>query len=363
MNVKPISSIKHIEENETGSIKEIENGYEITVLKPQSWNGVRLLYPLSKNEVYNIEIDATAENDNSLLEVIITSSIGENRVASFFLNKDKVQKHQCFFTSLDNSDHIAFRMSTFSGFSTGKLIIKNIKVSNLFPISDSSDLLEKTKMLGPWFHQINLNGVKTRDIFKTDSPKSYKFDKNYTDQDFNDNPLWIWSRFKKYVPENLDGKNVLDIACNCGFYSFELSNRGANVIGIDNSYQDIVRANFSKKVLGIENVEFRICDVDEINKEFKSQFDIVLCLGLLYHLKDPERTINNVSKMTNFAIFETIASNEDSSRLILDPAYTQDGYLPTTIWLKEAFHRAGFSRVELVTHPDFGRKIFVCKKD
>ncbi len=364
MNSETIFLIEHIlEDNEGGRVKEIENGYEIAVDKPQSWNGVRLAYPLSKDGIYFVEMDISTENDNSLLEIILTNPLGENRITSFVINSNKIQKIQYPFTSLHHSDFISLRMSTFSGFSTGKLSIRNIRVSNLFPVSNSTDLLEKTKMLGPWFHQLDLDGVKTRDVFKTDSPKSNRFDENYSEQDFKDNPLWIWSKFKNYIPDRLDEKKVLDIACNCGFYSFELSKRGANVMGIDNSYQDIVRANFAKNILKIENVEFRICNVDEMNKEFESQFDMILCLGLLYHLWDPECVINNVSKMTNFAIFETIASNDNSSRLILDPNYTQDGYLPTIGWLKGAFHKAGFSKVELVTSPSFGRKVFVCKKN
>lgn len=71
MITKSISSIEYTEENDIGSIKVVENGYEITVSKPQSWNGVKFRYPLSNDEVYNIEIDASSQNDNSLLEIIL----------------------------------------------------------------------------------------------------------------------------------------------------------------------------------------------------------------------------------------------------------------------------------------------------
>lgn len=363
MNFKPIAIRSHSFENiKSGLASKNQQGFQLSLDKINSWIGVKLECNFKKDGVYVIKFAASAEIVNSLLEVNIPIGSDRIRAASFKLT-DTETKNYLFFTPFD-SKHISFTYSTFGGFSTGKIWIKNVEIFDMLPVKDREDLKEKIQYLGPWYHQLNLNGIKTRNIFKTDSPS---LKEGYTDyftyQDYVDNPLWIWSRFKNSIPKDLTGKKVLDIACNNGFYSFELAKRGALVTGFDNSYQDIMRANFAKKVIRINNVEFTLSSVEKLDSKFRSKFDIVLCLGLLYHLRNPEQIINSVSKITNYAIFETIADpTRKTSELISDPTITADGYLPTIPWLKNSFEQAGFSSIEQVTPPDFRRYVFVCKR-
>jgi len=242
---------------------------------------------------------------------------------------------------------------------------KKIKTEDLFPIKNDNDLKKKIRFLGPWFHQIDLNGIKTRDIYKTDSPSTKRgYHEDFTEQDYIDNPLWIWTKFKDKIPNNLNEKRGLDIGCNCGFYSIELAKRGANVIGIDYSYSALVQANFAKQVLELHNITFQSGNITNLEETFKTKFDIILCLGLLYHIQDPEAAIKSVSKITDYAIFETLAdyANPKSELVQNHPSATPYGILPTTNWLKDTFKQYGFKNVEEVTRPDFGRHVFICKK-
>src|SRR5690348_6350487 len=70
---------------------------------------------------------------------------------------------------------------------------------------ETTRLEERIASLGPWFHNLRLNGIETApDHFLGDYP-STKFE-----------------RFSDALPRNLAGKTVLDIGCNAGFYSIEM---------------------------------------------------------------------------------------------------------------------------------------------
>ena len=71
--------------------------------------------------------------------------------------------------------------------------------------------------LGPWFHNIDLGGVKTA-----------------PDHFLGDYPAVKWRGFAHAIPPDLTGRTVLDIGCNGGFYAIEMKRRGAErVVGID----------------------------------------------------------------------------------------------------------------------------------
>src|SRR5688572_9263775 len=72
------------------------------------------------------------------------------------------------------------------------------------------EIHRRLQPLGEWFHNINLNGVWT-------APNHFLG--NY--------PEVKWRNFEHAIPQNLEGKSVLDIGCNGGFYSIEMKRRGA----------------------------------------------------------------------------------------------------------------------------------------
>jgi tRNA (mo5U34)-methyltransferase len=361
--MQSVNVLEQKSESKIGKIIQPQSDFMLEVNTKNSWDGVRIVFESNQDNIYRVEFEAGSSEKNCLLEIILPTEKREYRICSFILESSK--KLQFIFTPMHNSNSISFRISSYGGYSPGKIEIKKLHIFNLFPISDHEDLKQKIKIIGPWFHQIDLDGIKTRDVSRTDSPsRPGGFIKHFTMQDFIDNPIWIWSKFKDSLPQYLSGYRILDIACNSGFYSFELTKRGATVIGIDNSYEDIVRAKFAKKVLGQKNVNFEIINVDDLETEFSEKFDMVLCLGLLYHVNDPKRLIQKVSKITDFAFFETIANvKSQSAELIDDRSITSDGYLPTIPWLIDSFKEAGFTKIEQITKPDFSRVVFRCKKD
>jgi tRNA (mo5U34)-methyltransferase len=127
----------------------------------------------------------------------------------------------------------------------------------------------RVRDLGDWFHNISLGGVQT-------APKHF----------LGDYPSVKWIRFAHVIPEDLRGKAVLDIGCNAGFYSLEMKRRGADrVVAIDSDPKYLAQARFAAEVSGLD-IEFRQLSVYEV-AQLNQKFDIVLFLGVLYHLRHP----------------------------------------------------------------------------
>jgi tRNA (mo5U34)-methyltransferase len=112
-------------------------------------------------------------------------------------------------------------------------------------------------------------------------------------------------RFRHLMPHllaaqngSLQGKRVLDIACNSGFWSMQCALRGANVVGFDARPQNIEQANLVKRVVGIDNVEFKVLDFWDMSlQSLGGAFDIVLCLGFLNHLPYPIQALQVIKNM------------------------------------------------------------------
>lgn len=134
---------------------------------------------------------------------------------------------------------------------------------------DKARLEQKISTLGPWFHNMNLGGVQTApDHFLGDYPQ-VKFDS-----------------FRHALPLDLTGKSVLDIGCNGGFYSLEMKRRGASrVLGIDSDPHYLHQARFAAEIEGAE-IEFLCMPVWDV-AGLREKFDLVLFMGVLYHLRHP----------------------------------------------------------------------------
>ena len=130
--------------------------------------------------------------------------------------------------------------------------------------------------LGPWFHNIPL----TRTIG--------------TRPELPEHPANRWSAIDPFVPRDLTGKTVLDIGVNAGFFSLEMKRRGAaRVIGIDIIPYILAQTRFTSHwfELPIELLEWDVYDVDSLGT-----FDVVVFLGVLYHLKHPLYALEKIEK-------------------------------------------------------------------
>ena len=190
---------------------------------------------------------------------------------------------------------------------------------------DPDDILRQVRALGEWFHNIDLNGVKT-------APNHF----------LGDYPGVKWRRFSSAIPEDLTGKTVLDIGCNAGFYCHEMKRRGAmRVVGIDHDQTYLAQARFAAKVTGLD-IEFRKMSVYEIGG-LGERFDIVLFLGVFYHLRHPLLALDLLHKYAarDTVVFQSMLRGSSA----IEPL--ADDY---TFWENDIFDRPGFPHLYFIEH-------------
>lgn len=110
---------------------------------------------------------------------------------------------------------------------------------------------------------------------------------------------------------SVDGLRVLDLACLEGMFSVELARLGARVVGIEGREANVAKARFAQETLSLENLEFHQDDVRNLSEERYGRFDVILCLGILYHLNPPD-VFSFVGSMASvcdgFTVIDTHAS-------------------------------------------------------
>lgn len=183
----------------------------------------------------------------------------------------------------------------------------------------------KVAALGPWFHNLDLQGVKT-------APQHF----------LGDYPMVKWQRFCAAVPEDLRGKSVIDIGCNAGFYAIEMKRRGADrVLAIDSDEDYLAQARFAAKVSD-SDVEFRrlsVYDAESIGE----RFDIVLFMGVLYHLRHPLLALDLIHAhlSRDLLVFQSMLRGSGIVAPIADDYDFAE---------RRPFDRAGYPKMHFVEH-------------
>src|SRR5205085_3065443 len=92
-------------------------------------------------------------------------------------------------------------------------------------------------------------------------------------------------------PDDCTGLRVLDLGARDGFFSFAFERRGAEVVAVDYVPADQTGFAIAAELLG-SKVTYLHENVYNLTPEKHGTFDVVLCLGLLYHLPDPMRALH-----------------------------------------------------------------------
>ena len=148
----------------------------------------------------------------------------------------------------------------------------------------------RAEALGPWFHNMELRGVRT-------APEHF----------LGDYPAVKWQRFQADLPRDLSGMTVLDIGCNAGFYSMEMKRRGAaRVLGIDFDEDYLAQARFAAEVEELD-IEFRQMSVYDV-AALGERFDVVFFIGVLYHLRHPLLALDLIHEHVarNLLVFQSL---------------------------------------------------------
>jgi tRNA (mo5U34)-methyltransferase len=184
---------------------------------------------------------------------------------------------------------------------------------------------ERVTELGDWFHNLNLGGVQTA-----------------PDHFLGDYPAVKWQRFADAIPQDLAGRSVLDIGCNGGFYSIEMKRRGATrVVGVDSDARYLAQARFAAEVQGAD-IEFREMSVYEL-PSLGETFDIVLFMGVLYHLRHPLLALDILHEHVcrDMLVFQSMLRGS------ADPSHAKPDYL---FWESDQFADDSYPRMYFVEH-------------
>jgi tRNA (mo5U34)-methyltransferase len=225
---------------------------------------------------------------------------------------------------------------------------------------------DRVSFFAPWFHNLHLpDGTQTApDHFLGDFP-SYK-----------------WKEIEAYLPADLSGWRVLDIGCNAGFYCFELARLGAKVVGIDSNPHYLEQAGWAAGQYGLEDrVLFKNMQVYELART-QEVFDLVLFLGVFYHLRYPLLALDILARKTRrLMIFQTMTMPGDAvfdgpddfeideREVMLEPGWPKMAFIekrfahdPTNWWAPnhagvEAMLRSSGLRV--IGYP--GTEVYLCE--
>jgi len=89
-------------------------------------------------------------------------------------------------------------------------------------------------------------------------------------------------------PLDWRGLRVLDLGCGEGLFAIEAACHGADVLAVDGRAQRMARGRELAGELSLGNLRFVQADVRTFAFEEEGPFDVVLLLGLLYHLDAPD---------------------------------------------------------------------------
>lgn len=112
------------------------------------------------------------------------------------------------------------------------------------------------------------------------------------------------------LPVDMKGLRVADVGASNGFYSFMMHERGAEVTAFDLRHERVSGFALAKKAKGYEIPHHQI-NLLEMNPEEFGKFDIVLFLGVIYHLPDPLKGLRNVIALSkNRLLIESNCNDE-----------------------------------------------------
>lgn len=113
---------------------------------------------------------------------------------------------------------------------------------------------------------------------------------------------------------------VLDLGAYEGGFAIELARRGAEVVAVEGRKGHVAKARFAGEVLGLDRLTVIHEDIRRLGPLELGTFDVVLCLGVLYHLgaEDALALARDVAAhCTRFAVIETQVGLTDTSQVTL----------------------------------------------
>jgi SAM-dependent methyltransferase len=102
----------------------------------------------------------------------------------------------------------------------------------------------------------------------------------------------------------VEDASLLDLACGEGVYSIEAAIHGATVTAIDGRTQRMAEGQAVATRHGLSRIRWEQADIRKLSRDTHGVYDVVLFLGILYHLDAPDvfGVLRNVFHMATRAV-------------------------------------------------------------
>ena len=164
----------------------------------------------------------------------------------------------------------------------------------------AAQLREEVIRLGPWHMDVEITPDVSTSAFLEAPPDTYP--DWYGPITFHTPHDGFLRRLRRVFPDGLEGRSVLDCACNCGAYLFFAKEAGAGrCVGFDVREHWIRQARFlaEHRRQPTEDMRFEVCDLYDLPTLELGRFDVTFFYGIFYHLPDPVTGLKIAADITD----------------------------------------------------------------
>ena len=109
----------------------------------------------------------------------------------------------------------------------------------------------------------------------------------------------LQAALRAHLGDSLGAHTAIDIACHQGWFSTKLAEMGVrDVLAVDARAEHVADATLIRDALGLRNLRVQQSDVHALSAQTTGRFDIVLMLGLIYHLENPVGALRTARALT-----------------------------------------------------------------
>ena len=172
--------------------------------------------------------------------------------------------------------------------------------------------------------------------------------------------------------KGVNNKSLLDIGTWDGFFSFEAEKNGAQVLSTDHycwnegpGWGTKAGFDFCHKILK-SKIKSQSIDVPSLSPKTVGRFDVVLLLGVLYHLRDPYTVLEQIYDIAReYVVIETVITEVNSEKPIMEFFKSGDGkgndnYFAVNIkYLEKALKHVGFKELNFTINNPYPNRCTV----
>lgn len=162
-----------------------------------------------------------------------------------------------------------------------------------------------------------------------------------------------WNRISQLIG-SARGKRVADVGCSNGYFLFRLAQSDPELaIGFDPVDRCWLQFALLQSILQVPRLAFVPTGIASLDA-FPNFFDLVMCMGVIYHQRDPftaTKTLFNATRPGGRLLLESLVINDPGSHLLIPReryAKMRNAWIiPTPEALASIAERAGFRNIEL----------------